>query len=133
MKRPEQQMQRQVFAHIRARSYPGVFAFHVANGVNSSARIGGIMKSMGLVAGVPDICIIHRATSHFLELKVGRNKPTQRQKDVMDMLQLAGARVAVAYSLDEALYTLECWGILKRDHAARNTILEDRQETQQCA
>lgn len=133
MKRPEQQMQRQVFAHIRARSYPGVFAFHVANGVNSSARIGGIMKSMGLVAGVPDICIIHRATSHFLELKAGRNKPTQRQKDVMDMLQLAGARVAVAYSLDEALYTLECWGILKRDHAMRNTILATEDQSRENA
>lgn len=136
MKRPEQQMQRQVFAHIRARAFPGVFAFCVPNGVNSSARIGGIMKSMGVVAGVPDICIIHRATSHFLELKAGRNKPTQQQKDVMDMLALAGARVAVAHSLDEALYTLECWGILRRDHAARNTIFatEDQsRESRSCA
>jgi hypothetical protein len=133
MKRPEQQIQRQVFAHIRARAYPGVFAFHVANGVNSSIRTGRALKAAGLVAGVPDICIIHRATSHFLELKAGRNKPTQQQKDVMDMLELAGARVAVAYSLEEALYTLECWGILRRDHGSRNTLLATEDQSRENA
>ena len=136
MRRPEQEIQRQVFAHIKARAYPGVFAFHIPNGVHSSVRTGLAMKAAGLVAGVPDICVIHRATSHFLELKAGRNKPTHQQKHVMDMLELAGARVAVAHSLDEALYTLECWGILRRDHAARNTIFatEDQsRESRSCA
>lgn len=133
MRRPEQEIQRQVFAHIRARAYPGAFAFHVPNGVNSSVRTGLAFKAAGLVAGVPDICVIHRATPHFLELKAGRNKPTHQQKHVMDMLQLAGARVAVAYSLDEALYTLECWGIIKRDHASRNQILSTEDQSRESA
>lgn len=121
MKRPEQEMQKQVFAHLRARSDTGAFYFHVPNGVNSSARIGGIMKAAGVVSGVPDICVIHRGTAHFLELKAGNNRPTMQQKHVMDMLQIAGSRVAVASSLDEALYTLEFWGILKRNGRG-NTI-----------
>lgn len=133
MRRPEQEIQRQVFAHIKARAYPGVFAFHVPNGVHSSVRTGLAMKAAGLIAGVPDICVIHRATSHFLELKAGHNKPTHQQKRVMDMLQLAGARVAVAYSLDEALYTLECWGILKRDHASRNQTLSTEDQSRESA
>lgn len=131
MKRPEQEIQKQVFAHLRARSNPGAFAFSVPNGVNSSARIGGIMKAAGVVSGVPDICVIHRGTSHFLELKAGKNKPTSTQKRVMDMLELAGARVAVAHSIDEALYTLECWGILRRDHSARNQILSTEDQSQE--
>lgn len=133
MRRPEQEIQRQVFAHIRARACPGVFAFAVPNGVHSSVRTGLALKAAGLVAGVPDICVIHRATSHFLELKAGRNKPTLQQKHVMDLLSLAGARVAVAYSLDEALYTLECWGILKRDHASRNQILSTEDQSRESA
>ena len=115
MSRPEQQMQKTVFEHIRARANPGAFAFHVPNGVNSSARIGGILKAAGVVSGVPDICVVHRATVHFLELKAGKNKPTSNQNAVMNALKLAGARVAVASSLDEALTTLEYWGVLRRD------------------
>jgi hypothetical protein len=132
MKRPEQEMQKQVFAHLRARSNAGAFYFHVPNGVNSSARIGGIMKAAGVVSGVPDICVIHRGTPHFLELKAGNNRPTIQQKHVMDMLLLAGSRVAVAGSLDEALYTLEFWGILKRNGAimpiTRSQTTEDQSQ-----
>jgi len=115
MKRPEQEIQKAVFSHIKLRANPGAFAFAVPNGVHSSRRTGGILKSAGLVSGVPDICIIYRATSHFLELKAGRNRPTLKQIHVMNLLEMAGARVAVACSLDEALITLEYWGVLRRD------------------
>lgn len=33
----------------------------------------------------------------------------------MNDMEVAGARVAVACSLDEALVTLECWGVLRRN------------------
>lgn len=115
MHRFEQVMQQAVFAHIRARGMPGVFAFHPANGGYRTKAEGGILKSMGVVAGVPDIIAINRGVVHALELKHLRGRVTPNQKAAMDALELAGARVAVAYTLDEALVTLETWGILRRD------------------
>ena len=65
---------------------------------------------------------------------VAMNEPTTpTAMTPMDMLQLAGARVAVAHSLDEALYTLECWGIIKRDHASRNQILSTEDQSRESA
>ncbi len=73
------------------------------------------------MAGVPDIIAINRGTVHALELKHMKGKLSTAQKATLDALELAGARVAVAYTLDEALVTLESWGILRRD-ASRSVI-----------
>lgn len=115
MNRFEQVMQQAVFAHIRARGVPGVFAFHPANGGKRTKAEAGIFKSMGVVAGVPDIIAIDCGRVYALELKHLRGRVTPTQQAVHDALKAAGARVAVAYTLDEALVTLECWGILRRN------------------
>jgi len=115
MNRAEEQIQRSVFQHIRLRGEPGVFAFHPANGGKRSKAEAGIFKAIGVVAGTPDVIAIHRGAVHALELKSLRGRVTPVQKATMDAMQVAGARVAVAYTLDEALTTLEYWGILKRD------------------
>lgn len=115
MHRFEQVMQQAVFQHIRARGMPGVFAFHPANGGYRTKAEGGILKSMGVVAGTPDVIVINRGAVHALELKHLRGRVTEAQKAAMDALELAGARVAVAYTLDEALATLEAWGVLRKD------------------
>ena len=117
----EEQTHKAVFAHIRARSMPGVVAWHTPNGGRRSKSEGGRFKAMGVMAGVPDIIAINRGTVHALELKHLKGKLSPAQKATLDALELAGARVAVAYTLDEALVTLEAWGILRRD-AGRSVI-----------
>jgi hypothetical protein len=129
MNRYEQDIQRSVFQHLRARGMPGVFAFHVPNGTLLGGKRnrkgvniqGAILKGLGVLPGVPDIIAINRGTVHALELKHLQGKVSEAQKATMDALELAGARVAVAYTLDEALVTLEAWGILRRD-ASRSVI-----------
>lgn len=131
MNRPEQDMQRDVFKHIRSRSMPGVFAFHCPNGGGRSKIEGAIFKGLGVVAGVPDIIAINRGAVYALELKADKKKkPTESQNNVHNALQLAGCRVSVAYSLDEALETLESWGLLKRNvnHRVSETHQEAREE-----
>lgn len=71
------------------------------------------MKGLGVVAGVPDICVIKGGCAHFLELKAPRGVVSEKQGAVHCKLWDAGCRVAVAYSLDEALIHLEAWGILR--------------------
>lgn len=115
MNRAEEQIQRSVFQHLRARGMPGVFAFHPANGGKRTKAEAGIFKAIGVVAGTPDVIAIYRGAVHALELKALRGRVTPLQKAAMDALEQAGARVAVAYTLDEALITLEFWGLLRRD------------------
>jgi hypothetical protein len=52
---PEGAIQSAVFAHLRARGAPGIFAFHPANGGYRKPIEAAILKGMGVVAGVPDI------------------------------------------------------------------------------
>ena len=115
MNRFEQVIQQAVFQHFRARGLPGVFAFHPANGGYRTKAEGGILKSMGVVAGVPDIIAINCGRVYALELKHLRGRVTPAQQETQDALKLAGVCVSTAYTLDEALTTLEAWGLLRRD------------------
>lgn len=126
MKRPEQEIHRNVVAHLNWRAMPGVFFFHPANGGRRSKVEAAIFKGLGVKSGVPDLIIFYRAQIFGLELKAtyGRLSPSQRQ--CLDAMEVAGARTAIAHSLDEALVTLECWGVLRRDssHRVPNQIEE---------
>jgi hypothetical protein len=63
---------------------------------------------------VPDLIIIKGGEMFALELKSmdGRVSPAQRLCHAA--MQAAGAKTAIAKGLDEALITLEVWGILRR-------------------
>jgi hypothetical protein len=111
--RTEQQIQRAVVQHIRARGVPGLFAFHVPNGGYRTRLEGAVLKGMGVVAGVPDLILLHAGRTFGLELKVDGNKPTPAQSDTMAKMEQAGATVAHAQGLDAALAQLEVWGLLR--------------------
>lgn len=114
MKRPEQAIHKAVVAHLNTRGVADMFWFHVPNGGKRGIIEASIFKKLGVIAGVPDIILIHQGETFGLELKAdkGTLKPSQRL--ALARMQNAGAKVAVAHSLDEALITLECWGVLKR-------------------
>jgi hypothetical protein len=93
---------------------PGVFYFHPANGGRRTKAEAGIFKALGVRAGVPDVIIFHRSQIFGLELKATKGRLTPLQQQTLNEMEVAGARTAVAHSLDEALVTLECWGVLRR-------------------
>ncbi len=115
MKREEEQIHRAVISHLALRAMPGAFYFHPANGGWRSKAEGGILKALGVRAGLPDLIIFYRAQIFGLELKAsyGRLSPAQRQ--TLNDMEVAGARTHIAHSLDEALVTLECWGVMRRE------------------
>src|SRR5262245_17289265 len=95
MKRPEAAIQRAVFAHLRARASPGVFAFHPANGSYRKPIEAAILKGMGVVAGVPDVIAIYQGRCYALELKAEGGTVTVKQLRAIAALEAAGAFTAV--------------------------------------
>jgi hypothetical protein len=111
--RPEQQFQKAVLDHLTWRGVPGVFAFHPANGGWRSAIEGAILRGQGVIAGTPDIIIIHSGRCYGLELKTDNGRLTDAQRVTQRRLREAGAHVATVYGLDEALAQLTDWRLLK--------------------
>jgi hypothetical protein len=113
-RRLEEQAQRAVFEHIRLRRERGTFAFHVPNGGYRTPVEAAIMKGQGVRAGVPDIVICRDGKFFALEIKAGHGgRLSPPQSDSLAALEAAGATVAVAAGIDEALQVLERWGILR--------------------
>ena len=118
MKRPEQEIHKAVVAHLNARAERGTVFFHTPNGGKRGIREATIFKTLGVQAGVPDLIIFRKGESFGLELKATKGRLSASQVSFMKMMEDAGAKTAVAHSLDEALITLEVWGILKRGSVA---------------
>lgn len=114
MKRPEQEIHKAVVSHLNARSEPRVFFWHTPNEGKRGWVNAAALRAMGMTAGVPDLLILKAGQLHALELKAPGGRLTPSQRLIMERMESCGAQTAVAHSLDEALVTLEFWGILKR-------------------
>jgi len=123
---PEQQIQRAVFEHLAIRAASTVFAFHPANGGWRSRVEAAILKGMGVKAGVPDVIANKNGRCYALELKAPRGRLTPVQRHAHAALAAAGATVAVAYGLDDALARLEAWGLVRGSCQGRCTGLIGR-------
>jgi hypothetical protein len=110
---PEAAIQRVVFQHLRARAAPGVFAFHPANGGFRKPVEAAILKGLGVVAGVPEVFIVHNGRCFALELKAEGGRATDKQLACIAALREAGAFTCIAEGLDRALACLESWGLLR--------------------
>lgn len=67
-------------------------------------RDGAKRKAMGMRAGFPDsIFLLPNKVYHYmaLELKVGKNKQSEHQKEYQQAVEQAGGRYVVIYSLEE--------------------------------
>ena len=123
-RRPEQTIQRAVFAHIRARGVPGLFAFHPANGGYRRPHEAAILKGLGVTAGVPDVVLIHKGRAFGLELKAPGGRLSSRQEAALAAMDEAGACVCVAEGIDRAVLVLEAWGLLRG--VSRETLCDAR-------
>jgi hypothetical protein len=109
----EATIQRAVFAHLRARGIPNLFAFHPANGGYRRPTEAAILKGLGVVAGTPDIVAIYQGRCYALELKSEGGRATPKQLQTIAALEAAGAVTGIAEGLDAALAVLEGWGLLR--------------------
>ena len=84
--------------------------FAIPNGGHRSKATAGKLKAEGVKAGVPDICLpVARGEYHglWIEMKAGKNRPTQGQAAWHVHLSAEGYRVAVCWSWEAARDLIE--------------------------
>jgi hypothetical protein len=112
-RRPEQEIQKALAGHLRARAAAGTFWLHVPNGGGRSAIEGALLKACGVRAGAPDLILIRGGKVFGLELKANGGRVSQAQAQAHQEMRAAGAEVAVATGVDEAIKLLERWALLR--------------------
>ena len=84
-------LQNQVMAYLRIK-HPKVLAIHVPNEGRRSPFERYKFKYLGGKAGIPDILVFYQNDSKAglaIELKVGYNKPTDNQKQCLELLKMS--------------------------------------------
>jgi hypothetical protein len=71
------------------------------------------LKKMGMVPGMPDICIIYRGQVYFIEVKTAAGKPSKRQQVIHNWLSELDVPVEVVKSVENVEKLLTEWGIMK--------------------
>lgn len=92
--------------------------YHVPNEGKRSKIAGSILKMQGLKAGVPDLCLpVARGVYHglYIELKYGKNKLTDRQKQWLTSLSDQGYFAVACWGGDQAFQTILNYLNLKDD------------------
>ncbi len=112
-KQPEQSFQISLVRDLRYLLTPNTFMTHFPAGGGGGMR-GVFLKAAGLIAGCPDLLLIHQGCAYWLELKVGKNKLTPAQIACHRALKAAGSSVETVRNLDEALECLALWGVPTR-------------------
>lgn len=86
------------------------YMFAIPNGGWRAIKTAGWLSAEGVKAGVPDIQLpIASGGFHglYIEMKFGKNKPTESQEDYIEFLKERGYAVAVCYGFDEAVAVIE--------------------------
>ena len=68
------------------------------------------LKRQGVRSGVPDLCMpLARKGYHglYIELKVGKNKPSVNQLKWIETLNTNGYKAVVCYGFDQTIKTIE--------------------------
>ncbi len=87
--------------------YPDLdLLYHIPNGGSRNKMEAANLKRQGVRAGVPDLCLpVARGKNHglYIELKAGKNKPTEKQKEWLENLTKQGYKAEVAHSCEDAV------------------------------
>ena len=136
----EESLHRTVVQYLHLAMPEEVYWYHPANGgYKVGKRTAGRLKMMGVRAGVPDICLVHRGSAIFIELKApgalagttvkGRGYLSPEQRDCHHALRMAGAIVATCRTLEEVQNTLRNWGVVERRDVAIGGLFAERGAT----
>ena len=82
---------------------------HVPNEGKRSVSYGAALKREGMRPGFPDLFVpVAKKEYHglFIEMKVGKNKPTADQTRWINLLNANGYKAVVCYGYDQAVSTI---------------------------
>lgn len=109
MQQHEEIEQAAVFTWARhtEEDYPALrWLYHTPNGGKRSKGVGARLKVAGVKPGVPDLCFpvpLHGFHGLYIELKHGKNKPSEDQREWLEYLETAGYCALVCYDREEAI------------------------------
>ena len=109
-RRPEEILQRAVVQFLNLAA-PKVVFWHVPNQKGTRKTWEqGLLKAMGLKAGVADLCLVlPGGRAAFIELKVADGKQRKEQAEFQAEAEAAGALYAICRSVDDVNATLKAW------------------------
>lgn len=94
------------WAGLMSGQFPEIeMLYHIPNGGSRNKIEAAHLKQQGVKAGVPDLCLpVSRGEYHglYIELKYGKNKPTENQKRWINLLRSQNYKAEVAYGWEEA-------------------------------
>jgi len=121
----ESQLQKQIidYLSINANRY-GFGHFAILNEAFMLAATGKIsretryaminhLKKMGMVPGMPDICILYRGQVYFVEVKSATGKLSSRQQKVHNWLNELDVPVEIVRSIEDVENFLINIGVIK--------------------
>lgn len=102
---------------------------HVPNGGSRNKQEAVKLKQMGVKAGVSDLCLPYPKGAYcglYIEMKYGKNKQQDTQKEFLADMAEAGHFVATCYSAEEAIKVLEEY--LKLEKEEKTGFIEGTKE-----
>lgn len=110
----EAQLQRAIVSYLKLAARPNALWFAVPNGEKRSKATAAKLKSMGVLAGVGDLCfILATGVAAFMELKAGKNRQSKEQVAFEALCDANGAAYVVVTSFDQAVAILKSWGVVR--------------------
>lgn len=88
------------------------YMYAVPNGGKRHPAEARNLKLQGVKAGVPDICLpLPKGIYHglYIEMKVGKNKTSEKQDDYLAYLNNVGYATSVCYGFEEAKRLIEIY------------------------
>ena len=88
--------------------------FAIPSGGLRHINVALALKAEGVVAGVPDLCIMmDQGRTAWLELKDKRGRLSNDQVGFSAICERLGHLWGVAYTIDEAIALFVVWGVLR--------------------
>lgn len=75
--------------------------FHIPNGGNRSIKEGMKFKAMGVIPGVPDMCLLSNATAYFFEFKSMQGKLSLEQIRWHEIALKLGYKIFIIQDYEE--------------------------------
>lgn len=106
------------WAEFAMNQYPELeLMYHIPNEGKRSKITGARLKAAGLKSGVPDICLPVTRGGYiglYIEMKAGKNKPTDNQEKWLNALTREGNFTAVCYGWEQAKEVIEKYLSMER-------------------
>jgi len=134
MKKYENEEQEALFNWIdlHTNKYKGLeVTYAIPNGGSRHKLEAYNLKKQGVRPGVPDVCIPVSKGKYiglYIEMKVGKNKPTKSQEDWIYNLKKYGHHVVVCYSWVEAVQSIVAYFNLDKERERERENECEREE-----